>query len=61
MALLDRIKDGITAVLPASDKRRSTIPPPVGIGNTGAGHANFEDDVRLLYFYAPTQVPVRRP
>ncbi|KAJ6612276.1 hypothetical protein B0H10DRAFT_2053067 [Mycena sp. CBHHK59/15] len=47
MPLLDRIKDGITRVLPASDSRRNTIPPPssLGIGNVGAGHANFEDDM----------------
>ncbi|KAJ7454820.1 hypothetical protein FB451DRAFT_1279482 [Mycena latifolia] len=47
MALLDRIKDGITRIVPASDSRRNTIPPPssLGIGNVGAGHANFEDDM----------------
>ncbi|KAJ7844421.1 hypothetical protein B0H14DRAFT_2776896 [Mycena olivaceomarginata] len=44
MALLDRIKDGLTTVIPAS-KRRDTIPPPQGIGNVGVGHANFEDDM----------------
>ncbi|KAK7032891.1 hypothetical protein R3P38DRAFT_2919529 [Favolaschia claudopus] len=45
MSLLDRIKDGITAIVPANNKRRNTIPPPQGIGNVGAGHANFEDDM----------------
>ncbi|KAJ6577340.1 hypothetical protein B0H19DRAFT_1119297 [Mycena capillaripes] len=45
MALLDLIQDGIKKVLPESDSRRNTIPPPVGIGNVGAGHANFEDDM----------------
>ncbi|KAJ7242758.1 hypothetical protein B0H12DRAFT_1023535 [Mycena haematopus] len=44
MALLDRIKDGITAIVPAS-KRRNTIPASQGIGNVGTGHANFEDDM----------------
>lgn len=53
MALLDRIKDGLTTVIPAS-KRRDTIPPPQGIGNVGVGHANFEDDVRPLCFSPPT-------
>ncbi|KAJ7183112.1 hypothetical protein C8R46DRAFT_1065958 [Mycena filopes] len=44
MALLDTIKDGITRLIPASDSRRNTIPPPsMGIGSTG--HANFEDDM----------------
>lgn len=57
MALLDLIKDGITKVVPASDSRRNTIPPPQGIGNVGAGHANFEDDVRPLCFSPPTQSP----
>ncbi|KAJ7678552.1 hypothetical protein B0H17DRAFT_1078688 [Mycena rosella] len=47
MALLDTIKDGITRLIPASDSRRNSIPPPssLGIGNTGVGHANFEDDM----------------
>ncbi|KAJ6468470.1 hypothetical protein C8R45DRAFT_1018920 [Mycena sanguinolenta] len=46
MALLDRIQDGINAVLPApKPKRRSTIPPVQGIGNVGVGHAPFEDDM----------------
>ncbi|KAF7375138.1 hypothetical protein MSAN_00400200 [Mycena sanguinolenta] len=45
MALLDRIQDGINAILPApKPKRRSTIPPVQGIGNVGVGHAPFEDD-----------------
>jgi hypothetical protein len=46
MSLLDRIKDGITAVVPASNKRHNTIPASQGIGNVGAGHVNFiEDDM----------------
>ncbi|KAF7317011.1 WD-REPEATS-REGION domain-containing protein [Mycena chlorophos] len=46
MALLDRIKDGISAVVPASENRRSKVPPPtMGIANAGAGHAPFEDDM----------------
>ncbi|KAJ7650643.1 hypothetical protein FB45DRAFT_888352 [Roridomyces roridus] len=45
MSLLDTIKDGISRVLPASN--RNSIPPPtnLGIGNQGAGHANFQDDM----------------
>ncbi|KAF7312174.1 WD-REPEATS-REGION domain-containing protein [Mycena indigotica] len=47
MALLDRITDGITRVLPKSESQRSKIPPAasLGIGNAGAGHAPFEDDM----------------
>ncbi|KAJ7746609.1 hypothetical protein B0H16DRAFT_1556417 [Mycena metata] len=44
MALLDTIKDGITRIIPASKSHRNSI-PPMGIGNAGAGHANFEDDM----------------